>query len=173
MDTLSYLSLLRSIHVITGTFWVGATLYLAWFILPAVKATGPEGGKFMQQLTRTNKLPAVMTLVSLLNILSGLLLIHKLSAGFEYTWFTSRHGILVAAGAAFAITAFIEGFLITRPNAEKLARLSRSIASSGLSPTENEIQQLTGYRHKIVTVIKQSAILLTLSIIVMSLVHYL
>ena len=173
MDLYYYLILLRSIHIITGMFWVGATLYLAWFVIPAVKASGPEGGKFMQKLSGTNRLPLVMTIVSSLNILSGLLIIANLSSGFEFAWFNNRHGMLVGAGSFLALIAFLEGFLITRPNAEKLNMLSRSIVTTGLPPTETQAQQLMEHRNKIISVIKQSAILLILSTIVMSLVHYL
>lgn len=173
MDTLYYLALLRSVHIITGGFWVGATFYLAWFVLPAVKASGAEGGKFMQKLAGTNKLPLVMTVASALNILSGLLIIANLSSGFELTWFNNRHGILVTAGALLAIIAFLEGFLITRPNAEKLNKLSQLLMITGLAPTEIQIRQLLEYRRKMAMVIKQSAILLILSLIAMSLVHYL
>lgn len=173
MDTLYYLSSLRSIHIITGIFWVGATLYFAWFVLPAVKASGPEGGRFMQNLSGTNRLPLVMSLVSLLNILSGIMIISKLSSGFETAWFSNRHGIIVSVGALLAVIAFLEGLLITRPNAEKLNRLTRTIATAGLPPTESQVLELAVYRNKMIMVIKQSAILLILSAVAMSLVHYL
>ena len=173
MDNLYYLTLLRSIHILTGGFWVGATFYLAWFVLPAVKASGPEGGRFMQKLTGTNKLPLVMTLTSSLNILSGLLMIANLSSGFEFVWFNNRHGMLVAAGSTLALIAFLEGILITRPNAEKLNKLSQTIVATGQPPTESQAQLLMGYRSKMIMVVKQSAILLILSLIAMSLVHYL
>ena len=92
-------------------FWTGATLYLAAFVIPAVKAMGPDGGKFMAQLTRTNKLPVVMLTVSTLAVIAGLIMMYDISVGFRLLWFGTPHGIVVSCGAASAIIAYITGFI--------------------------------------------------------------
>jgi uncharacterized membrane protein len=173
MDSLSYLTVLRFIHIVTGVFWAGAVFYLAWFIIPAVKASGAEGGKFMQQLAKTNNLPTVMTAVSILTILSGIFLLWKLSAGFQLEWINSRHGWLVSAGSLVAMIAFVEGLLVTRPNAIGMNKLSQEIAAGGQVRTEEQFRRMTIYRNNITKAAKHAAILLALSVMFMSLVHYL
>ena len=80
-------------------------MYLALFIVPAVKALGPDGGKFMQQLSRTNRMPMLMTLAGTLTVVAGILLIERISDGFTSVWFGTPHGIVISIGATFALIA--------------------------------------------------------------------
>jgi len=171
MDSLTYLIILRLLHITCGIFWAGATIYLAAFIGPAVKAAGPEGGKFMQQLAKTNKLPLVMALAATINVLAGILLIWKLSGGFQYEWVVSRHGLILSTGALLAIIAYLDGLLITRPTIEKINRLSHELINK--QPTPEQIQQLKAYQKKVISANEFVAILLCVTIIAMSLIRYL
>jgi uncharacterized membrane protein len=173
MDSVYYLVFLRSIHIITGVFWAGAAMYLGWFVIPAAKAAGPEGGKFMQQLGQTNRLPIVMNTASMLCILSGILLLWELSAGFNTEWLSTRHGIILLTGSLFTLLAFLEGFLIIRPNVEKMNHISKSVAMAGGPPSSEQIQQLMIIRNKIAAASRIGAILLLAAVIGMSLLRYL
>jgi hypothetical protein len=152
------LIILRLLHISCGVFWGGAAIYISAFVTPAVKALGPEGGKFMQQLTRTNKLPLIMTITSTVTVFAGALLIWKLSGGFQYDWMATRHGLALSSGALLAITAYLEGLIIIRPTVLKLNKLSQQIGSS--QPTSEQIQQLGSYRKKIATANSTGAVLL-------------
>jgi hypothetical protein len=141
--------------------------------MPAVTATGPEGGRFMQQLARTNKLPMVMTVVSSLSVIAGILLFWELSDGFQSAWMSSRHGIILSIGGTLAIIAWLEGFFITRPNALRLNKLGQLIAKSGGPPDATQLNQINQYRQKIFSANNHSAVLLAASVITMSIVRYL
>ena len=93
---MEYLIFLRFIHIVSAIFWAGSIMYLAWFVGPAVRALGPDGGKFMQQLTRTNKMPTAMAIAGLLTNIGGILLIERLSGGFQSYWFCTPHGIIIS-----------------------------------------------------------------------------
>lgn len=173
MDQLTYLILLRFVHIVTGVFWAGATIYLAWFVAPAIKSLGADGGKFMQQLGNTNKLPLVMTIVSLLNIISGILLMWELSACFQSAWIFSRHGIIVTVGSLLALIAFLEGLFVTRPTVLLMNNLGKTIAKQGGPPSVQQAQQLENFRKKIFAATNLAAILLAASVIAMSLLRYL
>ncbi|HWR34006.1 MAG TPA: hypothetical protein VN451_10780 [Chitinophagaceae bacterium] len=134
MGDITYLVTLRLVHIFCGVFWAGAAIYLAIFVMPAVNAAGPEGGRFMQQLARTNKLPMVMTVTSSLSVIAGILLLWNISGGFKSAWMSSKHGIILSIGGTLAIIAWLEGFFITRPNALKLNRVGQLIAKSGGPP---------------------------------------
>jgi hypothetical protein len=168
---LTYLIILRLLHISCGVFWAGATIYLSAFVAPAVNAAGPEGGKFMQQLARTNKLPMVMTITSTITILAGVLLIWKLSGGFQYEWMVTTNGLILSAGALLTIIAYLEGLFVTRPNALRTNILGRQIGSG--QPTPEKAQQLGIYGRKIIAANNIAAILLAAAVIAMSISRYL
>ena len=166
------LIVLRLLHIATGVFWAGATIYLACFIAPAVKAAGPEGTRFMQQLAKTNKLPVVMTIAATINVVCGILLLWKLSDGFQSAWMSSEHGMLLSIGGGLAIIAYLEGLFVTRTTVMKINKLGQEIAKSGGPPTPEQAQQLMAYRKKIFAANNFVAVLLALTVIIMSVVRY-
>jgi uncharacterized membrane protein len=173
MTDQTYLIILRLLHICTGVFWAGAVIYLAAFVTPAVKALGPEGGKFMQQLAKTNKLPVVMTIAATLNVLCGILLFWNLSDGFQGAWMSSLHGMILSIGGGLAIIAYLEGLLVTRPTIAKINQLGESIAKAGGPPTAEQAQQLNAYRGKIFKANNFVAFLLAITVIFMSIAKYL
>jgi hypothetical protein len=62
--------ILRFLHVFLGVFWAGSGLFLAFFLGPAVKAAGPDGGKVMGQLS-ASKWPVAIAASALLSTLAG------------------------------------------------------------------------------------------------------
>lgn len=172
MHNLSYLIVLRLIHITCAIFWAGATIYLASFVGPAVKASGPEGTKFMQQLAKTNKLPLVMTLAATLAVVAGLLLFWELSDGFQSAWIKTNHGMVLSIGGGLAIIAYLEGLFVTRPTVDKINKLGKAIAMAGAPPSEEQAQQLMKLRKKIFAANIFVAALLTITVIAMSLVRY-
>ncbi len=173
MSDQTYLVILRLLHICTGVFWAGATIYLAAFITPAVQALGPEGGKFMQQLAKTNKLPSVMTIAATLNVLCGILLLWKLTDGFQNEWTSTRQFMILSTGGGLAFIAYLEGLLITRPTILKMTRLGQSIAAAGGPPSAEQTQQLMGYRKKVFKANNFVAFVLAITVIFMSIAKYL
>ena len=57
-----HIIILRIIHIGFGMFWGGVALFMPMFLLPAVKAFGPEGGRFMQILMQAKKLKLIFNL---------------------------------------------------------------------------------------------------------------
>jgi hypothetical protein len=43
---------LRLFHIVAGAFWVGAAVFGAFFVMPAARAAGPEGGRFAGNLMK-------------------------------------------------------------------------------------------------------------------------
>lgn len=166
------LIILRLLHISTGVFWAGATIYLALFIAPAVQASGQEGSKFMQQLSKTRKLPVVMTIMATLNVICGVWLMWKLSSGFQSPYMSSKHGIILSFGGTLAIIAYLEGIFVTRPTVIKLSRLGGAIAKAGGPPTLEQAQLLMAYRKKIFRANNFVATLLAITVIAMSIVRY-
>jgi uncharacterized membrane protein len=167
---LFYLILLRFIHIGGGVFWAGVSIYLAAFVLPASRNAGPAGGRFMQQLSMTNKLPMVMIIIPTLTVIAGLLLIWEVSAGLQAAWMGSSHGILLQSGATAALISYIIGFAVNRPAIMKMAAIGKQLA--GNPPTEEQAKMLGMYNKKLTRGTNIIAILLTATVVTMSVVRY-
>ena len=169
---MSYLIALRFIHIVSAIFWAGSIMYLAWFVIPAVKALGPDGGKFMQQLSRTNGLPKVMLIARGLTVLGGLLLIQQISGGFEMTWFGTPHGIIISIGGTMAIIAYTIGLIVNLPAVNRMAAIGQAAAASGAPPSAEQMQELQKLRNKVFSATNIMAGLVFIAAICMSIVRY-
>jgi hypothetical protein len=167
------LLILRLIHIVCGAFWAGATIYLAIFILPAVRALGPDGSKFMAQLMKTRKLPVFMNIVALLNILSGLRLMQVISGNFSGAWFRTHFGISISIGMVAALGAFSIGFFVSRPTAAKMNAIGGAITAAGGPPTPQQAEQLAALRAKMMKSLTIMAWHLAAALIFMSMAKYL
>ena len=169
---MEYLITLRIIHIVCAIFWAGGVMYLALFIAPAVRALGPDGGKFMQQLSKTNNMPLLMTLAATFTVLGGILLIERLSGGFTAGWFGTPHGIVISTGATFAIIAYLIGLLVNRPTVAKIASIGQAAAAKGGPPSPEQLQELQRLRTKLFSAINYTAVFVLLAAIAMSIARY-
>jgi uncharacterized membrane protein len=169
---MEYLIFLRFIHIVSAIFWAGSIMLLAWYVGPAIKTLGPEGGKFMQQLTRTNKYPVVMLIAGTLTNLGGILLIERLSGGFQSAWFGTPHGIIISTGGLFSLTAFTIGLTINLPTLKKMNAIGAAVAASGAPPNAEQQQQLLAMRNKVFKMTNIMAGMVFLAAISMSIVRY-
>lgn len=169
---MKYLIFLRLLHIVSAVFWAGATMYLAGFVAPAVRALGPEGGKFMQQLSKTNRLPLVMNLAGTFTVIGGLLLIYELSSGFQMEWFSSNYGLVLSIGGGLALIAYAIGFTVSLPTITKMNTIGKTIATSGTPPTPEQQQELQRLRNRLFAAVNYIAILLFLTVISMSIARY-
>jgi len=169
---MEYLNILRLLHIVCAIFWGGALMYLALFIVPAVKALGPDGGKFMQQLSRTNKLPLVMSIAGTLTVLGGILLIERLSGGFEMSWFGTPHGIIISIGGTLAIIAYVIGLSVNKPAVDKMAAIGAAAGKAGGPPTPEQMQELQRLREKLFWGVNAMAYLVLGAAVAMSIVRY-
>src|SRR5215211_7768326 len=122
---------LRVVHIISGVFWAGAVMVMAWFVLPASQALGPSGGAFMQQLMFRQRLRVFVGVAMGLTILSGLTMYTWLAMETDGAWARSRMGVTLGVGAVAAIIAGgIGGAVIGRVGG-KMAALAAKIQASG------------------------------------------
>ena len=169
---MGYLILLRFIHIVSAIFWSGSIMYLALFIVPTVKALGPDGGKFMQQLSITNKMPTVMTLAGTLTVVGGILLMERMSGGFQSEWFGTPHGIVISIGAAFALIAFFLGLYVNKPTVERIAKIGKAAAEKGGPPSPEQIAELQKLRARLFSAINYTALLVLGAATAMSIARY-
>ncbi|HEX6332966.1 MAG TPA: hypothetical protein VFZ78_02000, partial [Flavisolibacter sp.] len=163
---------LRLIHIVAATFWVGANLFMAFFLYPALQVSGPSGNLFVQNVAGTHKLPVWMSLSSLLTILSGIALIYVISGGFSSLFFRSNYGIGILAGSVLAFYAFLHGFIVIRPRGERLAAIGKHVASGRESLTPELAEEIRQLNLKIGTSTGKEAWLLLVALVLMVMSKY-
>jgi len=109
MDERTLTIVLRLIHILGGLFWAGAMILLAGFLIPTVRSTGREGGRFMQILMQQKRLQFYLGLAAGLTVLSGLTLYVRMATATHGAWAGTRPGIAYGVGALAAILAAAVG----------------------------------------------------------------
>lgn len=138
--------LLRLIHIMAGIFWVGAIFLIAGFLLPTARATGREGGRFMQYLMLQRRLPVFLAVAMLLTVLSGFTMYGRLVAATDGAWAGTPPGIAYGAGGLAAILGAVVGMAVSGPAARRMAAIGQRAAQGGGSSAEQqaEIEGLQG-----------------------------
>jgi len=167
-----YLLTLRILHIVAGAVWTGTVVAFALFVLPTVKATGPDGGKFMEQLVKLTGFPKVTTILAVITILAGILLMWELSAGFQNGWMGSRYGIIMSIGGSVALIAFGIGMGVNMPASNRMRQIGLEVAEAGGPPSEEQGAELAALAKKAISATNVIAILLVSSVVFMSIAQY-
>jgi uncharacterized membrane protein len=172
-NVLYLMIILRLVHVLAGTFWVGGALLLTFFVEPTVRAMGEEGGKFMQRLSSQTKLTSFMTLAGVLTSLAGVWLIWKVSGGLRPTWITSGFGLGMIAGSVAAGLALAIGFMSQGRATARMAVMGQEMQAAGGPPSPEYLAELQSLQNLIRRGGRIGAILLSLSTVLMAISRYL
>jgi len=172
MNDQTYLLILRLLHIGCGITWAGTVIFVAFFLDPAVKSSGPDGTRFMQQLVKTNRFPIVIMLLAIITVLAGSLLIWKVSGGLQTIWLSTKNGKVLTTGGVLAIIAFLIGMTVNRPATIKIAKIGKAVASAGGPPTTVQIAELTMLGKRLSTASRIVAFLLIFTIVGMSIFRY-
>jgi len=157
---------IRVVHIFAGAFWFGAALMVAGFVGPSVKAMGPDGGRFMQQLMRRRRLAVYMAAAGGLTVLTGLAYLgHGLSSEM---WRASTYGRVMMFGGLSGMLAFVVGHAVNAPAAKKLTALGATIQSAGGPPTNDETAEVRRLQQRLQTGGVMAAVLLSLSVVAMA-----
>ncbi|MEX1999616.1 MAG: hypothetical protein WD934_07995 [Gemmatimonadales bacterium] len=112
----------RFLHIVLGSYWVGAIFFNVLFLMPAMVAAGPDSAKVQQGIQQRGFMKWT-PIAAILVILTGIDLLRRISANFQPEWFGSRVGMTYSIGMAATIVAFIVGFFFMRPLMLKAATL--------------------------------------------------
>jgi uncharacterized membrane protein len=140
MDDRMLTLLLRLIHILAGVFWAGSAFMLAGFLVPTVRATGPEGGRFMAYLVARRRLPVVIGIAMLLTVLSGLTLYARTAAATHGTWTGTAPGIAYGLGGASAILGAIVGMGISGAAGRRMVAVGQQIGETGRPSPEQQAE---------------------------------
>jgi hypothetical protein len=164
---------MRVVHVVLGVFWAGTLIFVALFLVPAVREAGPEGARVMAAIQRRRFLD-VMPLVALATLLSGLWLYWRMSAGFRWGWMTTPMGSSLGIGGLSATLAFIIGVGVMRPATLQAGALARDAAEMPDGPERAaRMAQVQALRGRSVRAGRVVAVLLALATALMAVARYL
>jgi len=170
MNDQTFIILFRLLHIGFGIVWAGSILYITLFVIPAVKKSGQEGTRFWLQLSKTGY-PILLMMSALISILSGFLLLWKLSNHFERVWFTTLYAKILCAGIVTSIIAFLIGIIVNRQAAIRISRINAAVTKSG-SITAEQMRELITLQKKVFSAIIIIAVLLIVTIISMSIFRW-
>jgi uncharacterized membrane protein len=125
MDDQTITLLLRLIHILAGIFWVGAIFLIAGFLLPTARATGREGGRFMQHLMQQRRLQIFLAIAMLLTVLSGFTLYARIASATHGAWAGTPPGIAYGVGGLAAILGALVGMLVSGSAARRMAAIGQ------------------------------------------------
>jgi uncharacterized membrane protein len=133
MDDRTITIILRLIHILAGVFWAGTAFLIAGFLVPTVRATGREGGLFMQHLMEERRLQMFLGIAMLLTVLSGVTMYARLAAATHGAWAGTAPGIAYGVGAVAAILGGAAGAFTGSTAGRRLAAMGSSIGPGGPS----------------------------------------
>jgi hypothetical protein len=171
MDQGTITIILRLIHILAGIFWVGTMILLAGFLLPNARASGPEGGRFIQSLMQQRRLQVYLGLTALLTILSGLTMYARLAAATHGAWAGSRPGISYGVGAAAAILGAAIGGGVGSSAGRKMLALGQTIGSA--APSAEQRAELSRLQARMALGARLAASLLIIAAGAMAMARYL
>jgi hypothetical protein len=162
--------LLRLLHIIFGSLWLGATIVNAYFLLPSVRSVGPAAGPVMMEVMQRRRMQLWINLAMTVAILSGLGLfgIHESAAHGAFS--RSRMGMTLVIGAVLAIAAAGVGGAMAQPAGRKLGAIAQR--SGGAPPSPETLAEMRRLQARVGRALSIMSILLLLSAATMAVARY-
>jgi uncharacterized membrane protein len=164
---------LRLIHIFSGVFWAGSVFFVAAFLLPGLRASGPAGGQVMQQVVAKLRYPRAAGSAGVLTILSGAGMYWRNNSISSGAWSRSIPGMTYALGAVAAIAAMVVFATLIGPTGEKLLSLGGAIQSAGGPPSAEQATKLTFLQGKMAFASRLGAGCLAVAVLCMATARYL
>jgi uncharacterized membrane protein len=162
----------RFIHIVSAILWVGSTFAVFVFVEPTVAALGPEGGRFVGYMVEKRKLPVVITSLSGLTVLGGVVLYLEASSGFDPDWITSGPGIGFTIGGIAAIVAFFMGLFAIKPTVDRMSGLGAEIERGGGPPLPEQLATMERLTERFKALGKADLVLILIAAATMATARY-
>lgn len=167
------LLVLRAVHILAGTFWVGAGIFSSAFLVPALASSGPATTASVMEALQRRHLFTVMPIAALLTIGSGVRMFWLVSGDSMEHYFHTKMGHAFAVSGAMAIVAFLLAMFISRPAMVKAAALSAQLAGASAEERAAGERRVAALRARGSTVSMIAVGLLVLGAAGMSVARYL
>jgi uncharacterized membrane protein len=137
-----FLIVLRFAHVISSVCWAGGAFVFFLFVEPTAKALAPNGTQFVQHMINKRRYNMFMGITSTLTVLSGALLLWKLTNGQLSSYVKTGPGLGFVLGSLVGAVVYFVGIFGIKPRAEKLGKIGSEVQAAGGPPTPEQAAQL-------------------------------
>lgn len=166
------LLLLRAVHVVCGVLWVGAAVFLAFYIIPSVRDAGPGAGPFMQKLG-ARKPPTYMLTLGALAVLSGLGLYWRASNGFQsHEWLRSGSAMVFGLGGVLALFILILGGAVISPAGKRMGELASQLQAAAGPPPQELVAEMQRVQARLARTNTLAAVTLIVATLCMAIARY-
>jgi hypothetical protein len=162
---------IRALHVLLGALWLGFTVLMAYFLMPAMEDAGPAGAKVAAGLER-HRLMVAFGAISGLTVLSGIWLYWRYTAGFNPAISRSHAGMAFGLGGVLGIIAAILGGSVVGRSMKRAGALAATAASAPEADRGPLLSQAAALRARARATAKLLSILLSITIILMATAAY-
>ena len=140
--TLMFL-VIRAVHVLLAALWVGSVAFMVFFVLPALKETGPAAAPMMGAIARKG-LNGFMGALGGTIVLTGFYLYWRMTGGFDPA-LSATHGAMVfgTGGIAGLLSVIVGGAVVGR----QLKRMGELGGKAMALPEGPERARLLGESH--------------------------
>src|SRR5258708_30491115 len=101
-----FLAIFRIIHIFSSVTWVGGGIFLLSVLTPTVRDAGPDGGRFMLQLSKYGRLGRLLTMSSIVTVAAGILLYSPTTNSLDQSHLRSPNAITLTLRAIVRPPAF-------------------------------------------------------------------
>jgi uncharacterized membrane protein len=153
----------RIIHIISGSFWMGAAIYLAVLLEPAIRSTS-SGDLERQLLNRTSKLNSLwITGAAVVTMITGMALVSMTPSRSFSDLGSGGWGTMILIG----LIASVAAFFVSGGAGAFTAKLRRGLESGDVSE-----EQLAGYRRSLSILGYVNAVLVIVAVGTMATARY-
>jgi uncharacterized membrane protein len=158
--------IIRVVHVISASIWIGAAFFAGWFLMPAIRDTGPDGGKVMMAVQKRGWVAAV-PIIATLTVLTGFWLYRP------YMGAEGNAAMILGYGGVVALIAYICGAGVVSPSMAKANKLAAQAAAMPDGPQKATVWiQVGGLRQRALTFARIVSLLVILSAALMTIAAY-
>ena len=150
----------RIIHIVFGSFWVGAAIFMAAILQPRLRALGPTVQGAVMSSLMPIMVPAMLGSAGI-TILAGTYLTLRLRWGHLDTFLSTGWGWAILIGFVASLAAFGTGYA-TGQSGKKMVALGASVA--GRPPEPHEMARIQQLGLRLTRLGRSSAILVVIAV---------
>ena len=124
--------IVRVLHIVSAAIWLGAAIFVGWFLMPAIIEAGPDGGKVMGGVQRRGWV-VVAAIIAVFTVVSGIYLY------IPYMGSPSTMGSMLGAGGIVGIIAMILGGVVVSRSLAQANAVSAQIAATPEGPARQAL----------------------------------
>jgi uncharacterized membrane protein len=165
----AHVILLRLLHLIFGTIWVGGGFYYNFILLPKLRQMDSHTQRSVIRAV-TQTMAPLLGISALITILSGGVMIALLRTEHGTNFLTTGWGISMMVGLSTSILAVVLVFTVEVPAGNKVYKLASSI--EGRAPSSEESRELQRLSSQVVIIGRVGTALLFLALASMAVARF-